>query len=137
MPDDRRAEVDADDVDGGGEGDRRGRQRPRRQVVRHRIDAEGAEGVLAEDHGDPAERRRADQDQLRPAEEEAGEAAPALAKVRVEPAGFRQRGGELGERERAAQRDDAAHRIQTRASARDSARGARCRRASGRCPSRS
>ena len=62
----------------GGEGDRARREAARGHVVLDRIDAEAAQEILAEDDGDAAERGRADQHELRPAEAESRPCGPSL-----------------------------------------------------------
>ena len=73
-----------------------------------RVDAGDPQRVLAEDRGDAAERRRADQHQLRPAVEERDRPPPALAQVDVHAAGVGQRRGQLGDRQGAAEHDQPA-----------------------------
>ena len=106
--DNRRADPGADDVGGGGEGNGSRRERPRRGRMRHGIDAERPQEILAEDDGNPAERGGTNDDELGPAEQKRGRAAPALAKIRVEPTALGQSRGQFGERQRPAQGDGAA-----------------------------
>ena len=94
----------------------------------HRVDAERPEQVFAEHYGDAAERRGANQDELRPAEDKTSRPAPSFAQIGIEAARFRQRRRELRQRQRAAERDDAAddpqrdHQLGTRHLLRDSCR---------------
>ena len=104
---DEGAEVGASHVDGGREHNRPGRQAARQEDVSRGVDAETAQQVFTEHDGDAAKRRGANQDELRPAKEEGGAASPGFAQVGVDAARFRQRRGNLGQRERAAQRDGA------------------------------
>ncbi len=98
------APPDPDDVER-----RRENDRPRRGVTgvrvvrRHqRIVAEDPEEVLGERDGDGTDRRRANDDELRPAEEERRQPSPSFAQEDVDAAGFRERAGDLRERERTA-----------------------------------
>ncbi len=72
-----------------------------------RVHAERAKGVRPEHRRDAAERGSPDENELRPAEEKGDEPSPALAQIHIEAAGLWIGRGELGERERAAQRQHA------------------------------
>ena len=133
----RRTQAHADDVGGGGEGDGGRRERSRADDVRHRIDAERPQQVLAEHDRDAAERRRPEDDELRPAEQKRGAASPAFAKVGVEAARLRQRRRQFRERERAAERDEPAGDPDARSWPPGSTRVARRRPAIGKCRNRS
>ena len=76
--------------------------------MRHGIDAERPQAILAEDDGNPAERGGTNDDELGPAEQKRGRPAPALAKIGVESTALGQSRGQFGERQRPAQGDDAA-----------------------------
>ena len=64
--------------------------------------------VLAEHRRDGAGRRRANQHQLGPAEQKPGQPSPAFAQIDIPAAGLGERRGQLGDRQRAAQRDQPA-----------------------------
>src|SRR5262249_10692490 len=106
--DDEGADAGAADVDGGRERNGTRREAARDDVVLDRIDAEAPQQILAEDYGDAAEGVGADQHEFGPTEQKRCQPAPAFAEVGVKPSGFRERGGELAEREGAAERDRAA-----------------------------
>jgi hypothetical protein len=71
--------------------------------VERRIDAKRAKGVRAKNRRDPAERRRPNQNQLRPAKQERHEASPSFAQIHIQSTGVGIRRRQLGQRERAAQ----------------------------------
>ena len=76
--------------------------------MRGGIDADHAQEVLAEHRRDAAERRGANQDELRPSIEKRERPAPAFAQVDIHAAGLRHRRRELRERQRAAEHDQSA-----------------------------
>ncbi len=95
--DDESADVCPPDVGSSGKGNRRRRQAPSEHIVLDRVHAKAPQQVLAENDGDATESICANQDKFGPAKQERWHSAPALADVGVEPAGFRQSGGQLAE----------------------------------------
>ena len=79
-------------------------------VVRRdgRIEAEHAHEILGERRGDRAERRRANDRQLRPAEEKRRQPAERLVNEDEDAARVGKRAGHFGQRQRAAQREHSA-----------------------------
>ena len=77
-------------------------RRQRRVVAAH------AQRVLGERDRDGAHRRGADHHEFRPAEQKGRQPAPPFADVDIQPASLRVHTRDLGQRERAAQRHDAA-----------------------------
>ncbi len=62
-----------------------------------RVDAEASQQIFAEHDRDAAKRVRADEDQLRPAEQETRQPSPSFAEIGVEAARLRQRRGQFSQ----------------------------------------
>ncbi len=94
------------------EGDRERREPAHGPEVRGilRVDPDHPEEILGEHDRDRPERSGADHGELSPSEEEARESAPAVAAEDVHASGLRQSARDLGERQRAADREEPARR---------------------------
>ena len=126
----QRAPPNADVVEPGDDRDGERRDVVDPAVVRRdaRIESEHSQQVFGERRRDRAERRRANDRQLGPAEKERRKTSPRIANEDEDAARLGECAGDLGQRERAAQRDDSAgdpdaeERKRTRQSIRDARR---------------